>query len=119
MQAAKVQHGGRREGAGRKPKSTGDASDPYLLLAKAKAKREVHKANIEELNYKKMVGDVVDKHQLSEAASRMHASIAQALRSLPDELERKCGISPESAEFVERFIDSLTIDIGKKLNDLL
>lgn len=42
--------------------------------------------------------------EVGEAVGRAHATVAQALLGLPDELERSVGLDPEQAEHAERVI---------------
>lgn len=111
------QRGGKREGAGRKPKSDGSSGDPYVLLAKAKAKHEIYRANIAELDFRKRSGELLERSDVEVASARLHSFLAQALRNMPDDLERRCGLSAEHVQFVQDYIDSLTSDIGAKLNE--
>lgn len=108
--------GGAREGAGRKPKSDGSAGDPYFLLARAKAKHETYRAGLAEMEYKKRAGELIERSDVESVASRLHAFLAQSLRTLPDDLERRAGITADQAEIVNQVIDSLTISIREMLN---
>ena len=112
-----VQRGGKREGAGRKPKSDGSNNDPYYLLAKAKAKHEIFRANIAELDFRKRSGELLERADVEVASSRLHSFLAQSLRNLPDDMERRCGLSSEHVQFVQDYIDALTSNIAKKLNE--
>ena len=58
--------GGARPGAGRKPKSP-DATDPYSILAKAKAKNESYKAELTLLEYRQRVGELIPKDEVAGA----------------------------------------------------
>lgn len=111
------QRGGARPGAGRKPKSDGSANDPYYMLAKAKAKHEVYRANLAELDFRKRQGELLERADVETASARLHAFLAQSLRNLPDDLERRCGLSGEAVQFVQDYIDALTTDIRAKLNE--
>lgn len=115
-------HGGARPGAGRKPKpKTGAeaAGDPYVVLAKAKAKHEAYKANLAELEFRRRAGELLERAHVEAAASRLHAMLAQSLRSLPDHLERRLGLSAEQAASVQDFIDGLTVEIRERLRNEL
>lgn len=117
-QAAKPKssgHGGARPGAGRKPKSDGSGSDPYIMLARAKAKHEIYKANTAELNFRKREGELLERSDVEVAATRLHAFLAQSLRSLPDDLERRCGLDPEQVVAIADYIDTLTADIEERI----
>ena len=109
--------GGARPGAGRKPK-TDDPSDPYTVLAKARAKHEAYKANLAEQEFKKRAGDLLDRARVEQASATVLAAVAQTLRSIPDNLERAVGLTPEQAEECERIIDSLCLSLHDKLREL-
>lgn len=113
-------HGGARQGAGRPKKYTGDGSDPYMLLARAKAKRETHKAQIAELEYKKMAGDLALMSEVMQLYTTTVAVFAEQMRSLPDMLERKAGLTPAQAEmaadFVDEQLEQLELRLVKRLN---
>ena len=108
--------GGARPGSGRKPKSDGSSGDPYIILAKAKAKHEMFRAHLAELDFRKRSGQLLERSDVETASSRMHAFLSQSLRNLPDDLERRCGLSAEAVQFVQDYIDGLTSDIKAKLN---
>ena len=111
------QRGGARAGAGRKPKSDGSAGDPYILLAKAKAKHEIYRANLAELDFRKRSGELLEKSDVETASARLHSFLAQSLRNLPDDMERRCGLRAEHVQWVQDYVDALTTDIGAKLNE--
>lgn len=114
----KFGHGGKRPNAGRKPK-TPDGNDPYTVLAKAKAKHEMYRAHLAELDFRKRSGELLEKHDVEVAATRMHAALAQFLRSLPDDLERKCALPPSAVEALELAIDSATVELAERIAGVL
>ena len=115
--------GGSRKGAGRKkgysPKKArelevaevGAADDPEevtstaLKKAKAVARKEEALAGLNELELKIKSGEYLSRAAYREASATLLAELAQGLRSLPDTLERKFGLSPEALLHVERTID--------------
>lgn len=107
--------GGARPGAGRKPTHADPGKDPYILLARAKAKHEAYRANLAELDFRKRSGELLERVDVETASARMHAFLSQSLRNLPDDLERRCGLSPENVQFVQDYIDGLTSEIKAKL----
>ena len=116
----RVSHGGARPGAGRPKKYTGDGSDPYIVLARAKAKREHHRAQMAELEYKKMAGDLALMSEVMQLYTTTVAVFAEQMRSLPDMLERKAGLTPAQAEmaadFVDEQLEQLELRLVKRLN---
>ena len=75
-------HGGFRPGAGRKPKSP-DATDPYSVLAKAKAKHETYKAELAQLEYKRQAGELLPREEVAAAWSEQIAIAKGRLLALP------------------------------------
>lgn len=88
----------------------------YEVFQKARAQNELIKAKLGEIELGKQRGELLRKNDVEVAASRLHAFLAQSLRSLPDDLERKCGLDPTQVQFVQDYIDSLTTDIRARLS---
>lgn len=78
-----------------------------LAVRKARAQTEdlEWKALQSELNYKKDSGEYLSRTAFREASATLLAEVAQALRSLPDILERKCSLTPEALVRAEQVID--------------
>jgi hypothetical protein len=132
--------GGKRPGAGRKPKEgralvqppAAPAAPPVAVppppdfgggligieYTDAKAAHEYWKAQLAEQEFKKRAGDLLDRAQVEQASATVLAAIAQTLRSIPDNLERIGGLAPEQAEAAERIIDSLCLSLHDKLREL-
>ena len=104
------QHGGYRPGAGRKPKSekaiSQTGSDPYLVLAQAKAKRETYRAHLSELEFRRETGELYRRDEALRAITTTIAVFTEQMRALPDKLEREAGITGAQAEIAERVIDA-------------
>lgn len=116
--------GGRREGAGRKPGyspknaealdqlSDADLSDlpddsttTAIKKARAIARKEEALANQAELKYKIDSKEYLSRSAFREASATLLAELAQALRSLPDTLERKHHLPADVLLVVEAAID--------------
>ena len=110
-------HGGARAGSGRKPAGYVKAQE-VVDFELARARNEAAKADLNELEYKIKSGEYVERDAVRQAAATMLATIAQALRSLPDTLERKCNMQPNEAEIVERTIDSVLEGLSDDLHML-
>lgn len=98
--------GGRRPGAGGKkgvPRS--ETADTYKVYAQARADKETALARREELKFEMESGSVVLRDDVRRASATAYAVIAQTLRAIPDNLERRLGLSPEVVEEVSRQID--------------
>lgn len=110
--------GGRRAGAGRKSREVEDRvaaeleDDGYVPLAKARARKESALADKAELEFKRMSGEYIERAAVREACATAYAALAQALRSIPDNLERRAGVAPEIAEQVGDVIDETLADLA-------
>lgn len=128
-------NGGRRAGSGRKrgysPKrasllldQNGDIIDDEpedsvvkvaTEFAKAKARKESALADHHQLAYKIKSGQYVERAAVQAVSATLLATLAQNMRSIPDNLERKFNLSPEAAEFVESVINSVLADVAEGL----
>lgn len=104
-------HGGARSGAGRKPKDYEPPAEK-LDYEVARARNESAKADLAELDFRRKSGEVVDRGAVRQASAHAWASAAQALRAVPDMLERKCGLAPEQAEAAAAVIDAVLNDLA-------
>lgn len=112
-------HGGARRGAGRKPKSekakADGGPDPYLLLAKAKAKKEMFKAHMAEIEYREASAELYPRDEVLRVITTTIAIFSEQMRSLPDKLEREAGLTPKQAEIAEHEVDSQLEALKQKL----
>jgi hypothetical protein len=106
-------HGGHRPGAGRKPKT--DQADAYTILAKAKAKRETYRAQMEELRYNEAAGKLVAIDEFERVFASAIKMIAVTLESLPDVLERDAGINGAAVERCQAVIDQVREDLYHRI----
>jgi phage terminase Nu1 subunit (DNA packaging protein) len=104
-------HGGFRPGAGAKPAGYEKSAD-LKNLDREKARHEAFKADLAELEVRKRRGDLVERAAVKIAAATALATLAQALRSVPDALEREANLAPEIAERVGVMIDSALDDLA-------
>ncbi len=98
----------------------GTESEPTsLAVRKARAQTSdlEWKALQSELNYKKDSGEYLSRSAFKEASATLLAEVAQALRSLPDILERKCNLEPDALIKAEQVIDDAlsTLSAGLEL----
>lgn len=108
-------HGGRREGAGRKPADYVPSQDKQDFDS-ARARHEAAKADLAEIEVKIKSGEWVDRAAVRQACATAFASIAQGLRSIPDNLERKLGLSGEVTEQVGAVIDEALNDLADEFS---
>jgi phage terminase Nu1 subunit (DNA packaging protein) len=110
-------HGGYRQGAGRRPadyQPTQDAAD----LATAKARNEAAKADLNELELRVKSGEYVSRTAVREATATALATLAQTLRSVPDNLERELNIDPELADEIGKRIDAALDEVADEFEKL-
>ena len=122
--------GGARPGAGRPRKKRaeeiqedadlfGDEVDPQVSVAarfdRAKARKEEALAGIHELNLKIQSGAYLPRDAFREASATALSTLSQALRSLPDLLERKHALPPEALQMVEELVDQVLNDAANQL----
>jgi len=77
------QHGGKRAGAGRRPAVEEASSGAYGMLAKAKAKNEVFKAQLAELDYKTKIGQMLPVEEVSRVWGEQIRIAKERLMSIP------------------------------------
>jgi len=71
----------------------------------AKAREKVAQAAKAELEYRIKIGQYLPREAVRSALAEAYQAVAQSLRSVPDNLERKLGITPEVSELVSTAID--------------
>lgn len=105
--------GGARPGAGRKPKSP-DATDPYSILAKAKAKNESYKAELTLLEYRQRVGELIPKDEVAAAWAENIAIAKGRLLALPSRVSGEV-LRLKTQREVEETIKAAIITILEEL----
>ena len=105
--------GGARPGAGRKPKSP-DATDPYSILAKAKAKNESYKAELTLLEYRQRVGELIPKDEVAAAWAENVAIAKGRLLSLPSRVSGEV-LRLKTQREVEELIKAAIVTILEEL----
>lgn len=106
-------HGGARAGAGApakgyvKPKAASNYDE-------ARARNELAKAELNELEVKTKTGEYGSRAQFRQASATAIAALAQTLRSIPDNLERKLGVSADVAGEVGVLIDNALNDLASE-----
>ena len=63
------------------------------------------KADLAELEFRKVSGELVDRSEVRRASATALATLAQGLRSVRDIVERKYNVSPEIADAIGKEID--------------
>ena len=110
-------HGGVRPGAGR-PKGSvkKDQNDAYTVLAKARAKREMFRAQMEELRYREAAKELLPAADFERAMASAFKIVTQMLESLPDVLERDAGIDGHTVERCQEVIDRVRDDLFREMS---
>lgn len=114
---APLQLGGARPGAGRKPADY-VPSDDRLDYEAARARNESAKANLNELDLAIKRGEYVPRAEVQAATATALSALSQTLRSVPDNLERTLGLSPDIAQEVGRQIDAALDDMATRFEEL-
>jgi len=118
------QHGGTRPGASRPVGFKQSEQDPskgdyYAVLAQAKAKREVFKANMAEVEFRLKTGELYERGEVLRVIRTAIAVFAEQMRSLPDKLERSVGLTPSQAELAEVEVDNQLEELQNKITQAL
>lgn len=92
--------------------------NPAALYAGAKARKEVALAAKAELDFRIKSGEYLPREAFRSAAAKIFQSVAQSLRSIPDNLERKLGVDPVLAESVGVSIDETMGDLADELENI-
>ena len=109
--------GGARKGAGAKP--AGWEPPPERLdYEAARARNEAAKADLNELELAIKRDEYVLRSSVQEATATALAALSQTLRAVPDNLERKLGVSPDVALEVGVLIDAALDDVANKFEEL-
>ena len=112
-------HGGARPKAGGKSKFVRDSTEEsHIEYTASRAKKESFAAKMLEHNFNVESGKYVPRAEVQRAAAVAFATVSQTLRSIPDNLERRLGISPEVAEQVAFQIDEIMGDLADDLEKM-
>lgn len=90
-------------------------ANPGALYAGAKARKEAALAAKAELEFRIKAGQYLPREAVRSALATAFQAVAQSLRSVPDNLERKLGVSPEVAESVGTSIDEAMGELAYSL----
>ena len=107
-------HGGARKGAGRKPAGF-EKSDATMSFEEARARNEAAKASLNELELKVKSAEYVAITSVVQSMATAYSAIAQTLRSIPDNLERKINLDPAVAEEISRVIDESLAGLANEM----
>lgn len=106
-------HGGSRAGSGRKP--TGyEKSETAIDYGTARARKEAALADLHELDYKVKSGEFVARAAVQQASATVVSNLAQTLRSVSDNLERR-GVPPAVCAQVDAAINETLADAARDM----
>lgn len=112
-------HGGKRARAGGKTKAVRDATEEHhIQYTKSRAENEKFKASNARLDYEIKIGKYVLRDDVRRAVAVAFATVTQNLRSIPDNLERRLGLSPEVIQQVSIEIDEVMENLAEELEAL-
>jgi hypothetical protein len=109
-------HGGARPNAGRRGREY-EGSDVALDFDEARARNETAKAGLNEIELRIKSGEYIARAAVQTASATALATMAQTMRSIPDNMERK-GIAPDVCVLVERVIDEVMAGLSQELQML-
>lgn len=92
--------------------------NPTALYAGAKARAQAADAAKKELEYRIKAGQYLPREDVKRALAEVFQAVAQGLRSIPDNIERKLGVSPDVAEAIGVYIDEALADLSYALEEI-
>lgn len=110
-EARTERRGGARKGTG--PKPTGFTKPVKVLdYEDARARKEAALADLHELDYKVKSGEYVSRAAVRQASATTLSTLAQTLRSVSDNLERR-GVPTAVCVTVEAVVTDALAEVGK------
>ena len=101
------------------PTDPADDANPYVDHKRAQADHE--RLKIEERQFELEVRRRlhVEVAAVQQAAATAMAALAQTMRSLPDLLERRCGLPPEGVRLVGQTVDEVLASAAASLQAMV
>lgn len=81
-------------------------------------RRHHYDAELKRLEFDRRRGELVERSDVRQASATAFSTIAQTLRSIPDNLERTLGLEPEIAEGVGTLIDESLSALADELEKM-
>lgn len=103
--------GGARPGAGRKGADYEPSADQQSY-ERERALHEAVKREEREFNLAVKQGQYIERQYVQQAAATALAVLTQSARSLPDNLERACGLTPQQAELAQQAVDAMLSELA-------
>lgn len=109
--------GGTREGSGRKPEGY-EPPPEKVDYDRERAEHERVKRKQREFKLAQERGEYLPRDAVRQASATVMAVMAQALRSLPDNLERQFALPPEVVEAISEQCDAALADLSVGLRKM-
>lgn len=103
--------GGARPGSGPKPPGY-EPSEERLDYERERADHERVKRLEREFNLAVKQAQYLPREAVGQASATALAVLTQSLRSIPDNLERACGLTPQQAEQAQQVIDAALAELA-------
>lgn len=100
------------------PEMEGGEAGAATRYADSRANKEAALAGLAELRLRVQSGLYLPKEAFEHGTAVAHQTVAQALRSIPDNLERKLGISPEVSLAIGQAIEDALGDLSTTMEAL-
>ena len=78
-------------------------------------RRAFFQAEIERLKYERETGELIPAYEVAQEMSYQAKAVVQLLETLPDILERDCGLSPSTLVRVQQVIDDLRDQMAQQI----
>lgn len=106
--------GGARPGSGPKPKgwTPPEKSEDQANYDKEHAEHERVKRMEREFKLAVSQGEYLPREIQRQASATALSVLTQSLRSVPDNLERACALTPEQAEMAQQLIDAALSEVA-------
>jgi molecular chaperone GrpE (heat shock protein) len=113
--------GGARAGAGRKTREEEEAvgaagRDDFEAQ---RARHEKIKADQREFKLMQERGEYLPREAQRQASATILAMLTQSLRSIPDNLERACNLTPEQAAQAQELVDNALTELANGLKAMV
>lgn len=97
----------------------GDEGSPYVAHKQAQADHERLKIEERQFDLEIRKGLHVEVAAVQQATATAMAALAQSLRSLPDLLERRCGLQPAAVRLVGQTVDEVLASAAASLQAMV
>lgn len=93
-------------------------NNPQMVLANARALREHAQAALAKLEYQRESGQYVPREIVIQQVAEIFQSLAQALKSIPDQAERRGVSDKRTLELITNAVDAALLDAQDRLKGM-